>query len=70
MSRVTVSVRHGNETLAEGKNLTLVEAIVQLQSAIAELRAIAQPVFDASWGEQPQPLIAPNADELHAFINR
>lgn len=56
------------ESLVEGKFRTI-EAIQHLQAAIETLRRGAAPVFDASWGEQPAPLLAPSADEFRNFIN-
>jgi hypothetical protein len=56
------------EVIVDGK-FNAVEAIVRLQSAIDELRRLAAPVFDASWGEQPMPLLAPRAEELSTFLN-
>jgi hypothetical protein len=66
--RILIQTPDGDR-IAEGKFKTI-EAIHQLQRAIDELRQRAAPVFDASWGEQPQPLLAPTEAELHQFINR
>ena len=69
-TQVFVSVRVGNDVLVEPEKVSIVEAIARMQSAIADLRSRASPVFDASWGEENTPILAPSAEELHAFINR
>jgi hypothetical protein len=58
----------GNDVVS-GKFKTI-EAIHQLQRAIDDIRRRAAPVFDPSFGEQPQPLLAPSESELQSFINR
>lgn len=68
MIRILVQTA-GGERVVDGKFKTI-EAIHQLQSAIDALRQGAAPVFDPSWGEQPQPLLAPTEAELSQFINR
>lgn len=45
-------------------------AIVELQEVIKILRRPELPQFDASWGEQPLPILAPSEEELSAFLNR
>jgi hypothetical protein len=42
---------------------TKVQALSLLQSAIDRLRRETSPTFDASWGEQPMPILGPNAEE-------
>jgi hypothetical protein len=59
---VFVSVRDREGDLIEGGWVNTIEAIVRLQDAIAKLRSMAAPTFDASWGEQPPPVLGnPNA---------
>ena len=53
----------GNDPVVDGK-FTTIEAIVQLQAAIEQLRAMGAPKFDASWGEQPMPILGPSAAEV------
>jgi hypothetical protein len=65
---ITIRTQDGDEIVA-GKFRTI-EAIQHLQAAIETLRQRAAPVFDVSFGEQPQPLFAPTADEVSRFINR
>ena len=68
MSQIFISVR----TPADGEvihgKFDTIEAIVQLHKAIEHLRRAAAPSFDASWGEQPMPLIAPSASEMAASV--
>lgn len=49
--------------IVAGGFYTKVQAIALLQSAIYRLRRETAPTFDASWGEQPMPIIGPSADE-------
>jgi len=65
---IRVIVQANGETLCDGK-FNAIEAICRLEAAADELRRLAAPVFDASWGEQPMPLVAPRAAELSVFIN-
>lgn len=66
---IRILIQADGDTLVDGK-FKSVEAVLQLQTTIAAIRQRAAPVFDASWGEQQQPLIAPSAEELSSFINR
>jgi len=66
---IEILIRTNGDDVARGKFHTI-DAIQQLQAAIETLRRSAAPVFDASFGEQPPPLLAPSADELHQFIHR
>jgi hypothetical protein len=42
---------------------TKVQAISLLQASIEKLRRETLPTFDASWGEQPMPILGPNSEE-------
>ena len=66
---VEILIRAHGDDVVRGKFHTI-DAIQQLQAAIETLRRGAAPVFDASFGEQPSPVLAPSADELHQFIHR
>jgi hypothetical protein len=61
--RVHVRVLAGNDVIVDAKTTTL-DAIAQLQRAIEHLRSLSAPTFDASWGEQPMPILGPSAQEL------
>lgn len=67
---IRILVQADGDTLADGKGITAIEAITRLREAIAELQRRSAPVFDASFGEQPLPLIAPSEAELQTFIHR
>ena len=68
MIRILIQSPDGDH-IVDGK-FKAIEAIHQLQRAIDELRRRAAPVFDPSWGDQPQPLLAPSEAELQSFIHR
>lgn len=61
---VFVSVRDREGDLIEGGWVNTIEAIVRLQDAIDKLRSKAAPKFDASWGEQPMPVLGASVDEM------
>lgn len=61
--KTRILILAAGETIVDGK-FTTIEAIVQLQAAIERLRAMAAPTFDASWGEQPMPILGPSAAEV------
>ena len=42
---------------------TKVQTIALLQTTIERLRRETSPTFDASWGEQPMPILGPNSEE-------
>ena len=66
---IHILIQADSDDIVRGKFKTI-EAIHQLQAAIDDLRRRAAPVFDPSYGEQQQPLLAPSEAELSLFINR
>jgi hypothetical protein len=61
--QVHIRIIAGNDVIVDTKTTTI-DAIAQLQQAIEYLRSMSAPTFDASWGEQPMPIIGPSAQEL------
>jgi hypothetical protein len=61
--QVHIRVIAGNDVIVDTKTSAL-DAIAQLQQAIEHLRSLSAPTFDASWGDQPMPILGPSAQEL------
>jgi hypothetical protein len=63
-----VHVMHTREgDIVPGEWVTPVEAIHRLHRAIEELRRMAAPIFDPSFGEQPMAILAPSEQEVVAL---
>jgi hypothetical protein len=58
MKQVHISVSFGGEVILDTKT-SLLEGITLLRQAAEDLRGRSLPQFDASWGEQPMPVMVP-----------
>lgn len=63
MKRYFVNITHEDAQIVCGW-FDPIEAIAQMQSAIAELRRRHAPTFDASYGEQPMPVLGQSEQEF------
>lgn len=68
MTSVFVHVSASDVDIVPGEWVTTIDAIHRMQNAIAELRRMATPNFDPSFGEQPPAILAPSEEELGIFL--
>lgn len=69
MIQIEIVDERDSAPLVAAGRFTKVQAIAVLQAAIDRLRQQSAAIFDASWGEQPMPLVGPSADEVAKLLD-